>query len=81
MLWQAVLRAQALECTGVSGSTPGAQSLWRMCLVDPGHVESSWTRDGTVSLSSAGGFLTTGPPGKSGDSFLKYYLNIVKILS
>ena len=73
--------AQALECIGVSSSTPRAQSLWCVRSVDPGHVESSWTRDGTVSFASTGGFLTTGPSGKSGDSFFKYYLNIVKILS
>ena len=74
--------ARALECTGVSSSTWWAQSLWCTRLVDPGRVESSWARDGTVALASTGGFLTAGPPGKSGDLFffnitlilLKYYL-------
>ena len=32
---------------------------------------SSWTKDQTLSLALEGGFLTTGPPGKSPFSFLK----------
>ena len=40
-------------------------------LVVPQHVESSQMRDQThVPASLAGGFLTTGPPGKSSFSFL-----------
>ena len=36
-----------------------------MGLVAQRHVESSRTRDQTVSPALAGGFLTTRPPGKS----------------
>ena len=42
-----------------------AQQLCYMGLVAPGHVESSQTRDQTVSSALAVRFLTTGPPGKS----------------
>ena len=37
--------------------------LWRMGLVAPQHVGSSWTRVKPVSPALAGGFLTTGLPG------------------
>ena len=36
-----------------------------MGIVAPVHVEFSWTRDQTMSPAFAGGFLTTGLPGKS----------------
>ena len=55
----------------------GCSSLWRAGfssrwllllqstgLVAPCHVESSWTRNWACVPALAGGFLTTGPPGK-----------------
>ena len=41
------------------------QQLWHTGLVVPEHVGSSWTRDYTHVPCIGGGFLTTGPPGKS----------------
>ena len=47
----------------------GLQSLWHMGCVAPRHVASSRTRDSKpMSPALAGGFLTTGPPGKSKDN-------------
>ena len=50
------------------GSRARAQKLWRVDLVDPQHVESSWTRDlvfldPRLSSALADGFLNTEPPG------------------
>ena len=42
-----------------------AQYLWHMGLDCSGHEESSQNRDWTHVPALAGGFLTTGPPGKS----------------
>ena len=42
----------------------GAQALRHPGLVVPQYVGSSMTRDQTMSPALAGGFLTTGPPGK-----------------
>ena len=45
--------------------------LWSMDLVVLWHVKSSWTRDPTPGPALAGKFLTTGPPGKSSESYFK----------
>ena len=45
--------------------------LWSMDLVVLWHVKSSWTRDPTPGLALAGKFLTTGPRGKSSESYFK----------
>lgn len=50
-----------------------------------GHMDSmcdliSWTRDQTLSLALEGGFLTTGPPGKSPFSFLKGFFFFQPVL-
>ena len=54
-----------------------AFSLWRLLLlwgmdsVVLWHVKSSWTTDPTPRPALAGKFLTTGPPGKSSESYVK----------
>ena len=53
-----------------------AQQWWGMGLVAPRHVESSQTRDRAVSLALANGFLTTGPPGKSDNSFNDFFFSL-----
>ena len=54
----------------------GAQELWHTGLVSLRHEEYAQTRDGTcVSPALAGGFLTTGPPGKFPKSNFNLYLN------
>ena len=45
--------------------------LWSMDLVVLWHVKSSWTRYPTPGLALAGKFLTTGPRGKSSESYFK----------
>lgn len=57
---------------------------WRLSL---GRLSSywmwdliSWTRDQTLSLALEGGFLTTGPPGKSPFSFLKGFFFFQPVL-
>ena len=49
-----------------------------MGLVAQRHVESSRTRDQTVSPALAGGFLTGGPPGKSPFSLLTFTVSSLK---
>ena len=51
-------------CRGFS-CTGWAQQLWRTGLVAPQHVESSQTRDPTVSPVLVGESSSIGPPGKS----------------
>ena len=49
-----------------------AQYLWHTGLVSRGHVETSWTRElEPVSSALVGRFLSTAPPGKCNDLFLK----------
>ena len=54
-----------------------AFSLWRLLLlwgmdsVVLWHVKFSWTTDPTPGPALAGKFLTTGPPGKSSESYVK----------
>ena len=50
---------------GFSGYSMQVQQLWYTGLVAPQQVESSLTRDRTLSTALAGGFPTTVPPGKS----------------
>ena len=52
------------QCFSLLWLLCGAQALRHPGLVAPEYVESSMTRDQTVSPALAGGFLTTGPPGK-----------------
>ena len=49
--------AWVLGCLGSSAWHMGSVALW--------HMESFWTEIKPVSSALAGGFLTTGPPGKS----------------
>ena len=60
--WLLLCGAQAIECSSFSTglSSCGAQPLGAQR-----HVESSWTRDRTISLALAGGLLSSAPPGKS----------------
>ena len=58
-----------LQHLQLAGSRARAQSLWPVGVAAPRHVGSSWTRDWTISSALAGGFLSTGPPGKSDNSF------------
>ena len=56
--------------------------MWRIGLVAPWHVGSSWTRDRTrepVSPALAGGFLTAAPPRKS-LNFLKEQIPAISVL-
>ena len=47
------------------GSRAQAQELWPKGLVVPWCMGSARNRDQTGVLALQGGFLTTGPPGKS----------------
>ena len=53
-------------------STGSRQQLWLAGLVALRHIGSSWTRGGTLVRALARGFLTTGPPGKSYNHFIRY---------
>ena len=61
--------------------TRGIQWLWLMGLVALWHVRSSQTWDQTVSSALAGGFLTTGPLGKSHMGLFKLLFFFVCLLS
>ena len=76
-LWGTGLSLQGLLLMQSTGSQPTGfstcswwvQESWCMCLVALRHVESSQTRDWTVSPVLAVRFLSTVPPGKSWQLF------------
>ena len=49
------------------------QHLWHRSLVSSQPVGSSWTRDGSHVSCVGRGFLTTEPPGRPLEAFLKRY--------
>ena len=65
LLQSMVSRAHRLWQLQLAHSKVCAQQLWCISLVTLMHVGSSWTRDQTHTPALAGGFLTTGQPGKS----------------
>lgn len=64
----------------LAGEQSWAQELWRAGLGALLHAESSWTRDQTCVPSLAGGFSTTGPPGKPLVILSKEKLSILLLL-
>ena len=56
------LQSRDSRLTGFSSCNTWAQQLWCMGWVALQHVESSWTRDWTMSSALAGGFFSTVPP-------------------
>ena len=69
LFWRTVFSLQRLlllQSSGCrhAGSRLQAQKLWCTGLVTPQHVGSTLTGIKPMSPVLAGGFLTTGPPGK-----------------
>ena len=58
-------QCRGFSCCRAQGLGTGAQQLWHMGLVALLHVESSGPGIKPVFPALAGGFLTTGPPGKA----------------
>ena len=65
------MAARSLQPLWPPGSRAQLQCWWRTGLFALRRVESSPARDRAVSPALAGGFFTTGPPGKSQNALLK----------
>ena len=57
------------------------QEYWSGLSFPPRHVGPSWVRDQTCVSYTAGGFLTTEPPGKPNFSFSMYLGRFIHLVS